>query len=111
MQQKHENLLDEFVDNLDFDNLLKWLDLMNIDNEPPPTDDMYPDWEGAKKGELMESLCNLFDLPIGKIQLSLSNSKRLIKDLTRRVESHMRINAEQIFPQPPPSAQEKKNAS
>ena len=39
MKTEHENLLDEFIGNLDFDDMLKWLDLMEIDNEPPPIDD------------------------------------------------------------------------
>lgn len=83
MKTEHENLIDEFIGNIDFDNLLKWLDLMEIDNEPPPIDDMYPEWEGEKKTELMESLCNLFDFRLAAHQLALEAWQAFMDKLPR----------------------------
>ncbi len=79
MKNEHENLIDGFVEDLDFDDMLKWLDLMEIDNEPPPIDDVYPDWERVKKEELMHGLCELFDLEISEILIAW---KKFIESLS-----------------------------
>ena len=40
-----ENLIDVFVDGLDFDPLVTLADILDVTVDPPPLDDMWPDWQ------------------------------------------------------------------
>ena len=48
-----ENLIDVFVDGLDFDPLVTLADILDVTVDPPPLDDMWPDWQN----ELAEDVC------------------------------------------------------
>ena len=56
-----DDIIDEFVGALEFDQLKHWAKLLNVDYEEPPLDDMYPDWEGEIRAGIAEEM-----LKVGK---------------------------------------------
>ena len=40
-----DDLIDQFVEDLEFDALKHWAAILDVDYKEPPIDDMWPDWE------------------------------------------------------------------
>ncbi len=56
-----DGLIDQLAKDLGFDALKDWCDVLSIDYELPPMDDMWPDWEvelRSKVGDSMRKLSN-----------------------------------------------------
>ena len=53
-----DDFINQFVEDLTIDALAIWADILNVDMELPPTDDMYPDWEDLLRVEIAEELVN-----------------------------------------------------
>ena len=51
-----DNLIDQFVEDIDFDALKDWCAILSVDYEEPPIDDMYPDWENEVRTEIGEAM-------------------------------------------------------
>jgi hypothetical protein len=41
---------------LDFDTLIIWADILGVEVDYPPIDDMYPDWENELRVEVGEAM-------------------------------------------------------
>ncbi len=54
-----DDIIDEFIDALDFDFLKPWAVILEVDYEEPPLGDLYPDWEGELRGEMHEAMLKL----------------------------------------------------
>ena len=51
-----DDMIDNFISILDFDQVIAWADLLDVDRELPPLDDMYPDWENELAVEIGEAM-------------------------------------------------------
>lgn len=49
-----DTIIDNFVEDLDFDQLILWANFCDVEVEYPPIDDMYPDWENELRTEIGE---------------------------------------------------------
>jgi hypothetical protein len=47
-----DDLIDQFIEDLDFDVLLIWADILEVEVNYPPVDDMWPDWENELRVEV-----------------------------------------------------------
>ncbi len=54
-----DDLIYQFTEDLQFDALKGWCDVLSIDYEEPPLDDMYPDWEAELRTEIAERFTEL----------------------------------------------------
>ena len=54
-----DDLIDQFTEDLDFDALKPWCDILDVDYEEPPLDDMYPAWEAELRTEIGEAMANV----------------------------------------------------
>ncbi len=54
-----DNLIDQFVEDLDFDALKHWASILGVDYEEPPLGDMYPDWECEIRTEIGDAMAKV----------------------------------------------------
>ncbi len=54
-----DDIVYEFIDELDFDFLKPWAAMLDVEYEEPPIDDMWTDWEGELRGEMQEAMLKL----------------------------------------------------
>ena len=47
-----DDIIDQFIEDIDFDTLIKWANFLGVEVNYPPIDDMYPDWECELKTEV-----------------------------------------------------------
>lgn len=74
MSKDIDDIIDEFIcpTVMDFDVVIKWANILEIEVNPPPVDDMYPDWENELRVEVGDAIRKVFDKrikvsrPIGK---------------------------------------------
>lgn len=62
-----DDAIDDFISILDFDQILAWANLLDVEINYPPIDDMWPDWQNElavevgdamrKVGEKKPNLC------------------------------------------------------
>lgn len=48
--------IEDFVDNMDFDDVIRWGNLLDLDTTLPYLDDDWPDWESEMKDKIVEEL-------------------------------------------------------
>ena len=51
-----ENLIDDFVGDLDFEPLVTLANILDVTVDPPPLGDMWPDWQSELATEVIEAL-------------------------------------------------------
>lgn len=51
-----DDVIDQFVEDIDFETLLMWADILNVEVNCPPTDDMWPDWECELRAEVGDAM-------------------------------------------------------
>ena len=51
-----DDLINQFCEDIQFDALHGWCDILGVDYEEPMPDDMYPDWECEIRTELAEAM-------------------------------------------------------
>ena len=51
-----DNIIDQFIEVLDFDTLIAWADVLDVEVNYPPTGDMWPDWENELRVEVGEAM-------------------------------------------------------
>lgn len=51
-----EDLLFELTENLDFDAIVKWAKVLDVEVNYPATGDMWPDWEVELRQEVCEAM-------------------------------------------------------
>lgn len=51
-----DDVIDNFISILDFDQIIAWANLLNVEVNYPPTDDMYPDWENELAVEVGDAM-------------------------------------------------------
>ena len=49
----------EFIEALEFDQLKPWCEILDVCYEEPPLDDLWPDWEGELRGELLAAMLDV----------------------------------------------------
>ena len=55
-----ENLIDQFVEDLDFDVLIIWADILGVEHEEKSwLDDMWPDKESELRVEVMNAMAKV----------------------------------------------------
>lgn len=54
-----DDIIDQFVEALDFDRLLAWAERLDVEINVPPTSDMWPDWESELRVEVGEAMGNV----------------------------------------------------
>jgi len=54
-----DDLIDQFVEDIDFDALKDWAAILDVDYEEPPIDDMYPEWEAELRTEIGEAMAKV----------------------------------------------------
>lgn len=54
-----DDLIEHFVTDLDFDVLVIWADILNVEVEYPPLDDMYPDWEAELRQAVGDAMAKV----------------------------------------------------
>ena len=58
-----DDVIDNFISELDFDHMIAWAEFLDIDFELPPIDDMYPDWEDLLAVEIGEAMRKIGEKP------------------------------------------------
>ena len=61
-----DDFINQFVEDLSIDALAIWADILDVEFELPPLDDMYPDWESELRQEVAEILVNVLSLGVKK---------------------------------------------
>lgn len=51
-----DDAIDNFISELDFDHVIAWANLLNVEVNYPPIDDMYPDWENELAVEVGDAM-------------------------------------------------------
>ena len=51
-----DNAIDNFIDSLDFDGIIAWAYLLDVEVNYPPIDDMWPDWENELAVEVGDAM-------------------------------------------------------
>ena len=54
-----DDLINQFTEDLDFDALKPWCDILGIDYDPPPLGDMWPDWEVELRTEIGDAIAQI----------------------------------------------------
>jgi len=51
-----DDIIDDFISILDFDHILAWAKLLDVEINYPPVDDMWPDWEDELAVEVGDAM-------------------------------------------------------
>ena len=51
-----DDAIDNFISELDFDHIIAWANLLDVEVNYPPTGDMYPDWENELAVEVGDAM-------------------------------------------------------
>lgn len=54
-----EDLIDQLVEDMDFDVVKLWAETLGVEVNPPPLDDMYPDWDNELRVEVAEAMMKI----------------------------------------------------
>lgn len=54
-----DDIIDNFISILDFDQIIAWANLLDVEVNYPPTDDMYPDWQNELAIEVGDAMCKV----------------------------------------------------
>lgn len=54
-----DDLIDQFVEDLEFDTLVIWAEILEVEVNYPPIDDMWPDWENELRREVAKAMANV----------------------------------------------------
>lgn len=54
-----DDFINQFVEDLTIDALFIWADILGVEINPPPLDDMYPDFDNELRIEVAEELVNV----------------------------------------------------
>ena len=50
------DLIYQLVTDMDFDVVVEWAKILEVEVNPPPLDDMWPDWQGELRQEVVEAM-------------------------------------------------------
>ncbi len=50
------DLIDQLVADMDFDTVIAWAQTLEVEVNPPPVGDMWPDWETELRVEVAEAM-------------------------------------------------------
>ena len=50
------DLIDQLVEDMDFDVVVAWAHILEVEVNPPPLDDMYPDWDNELRVEVADAM-------------------------------------------------------
>lgn len=53
------DLIDQFVEDLTFEALIIWADLLDVEVNYPPLDDIWPDWDNELRVEVGEAMAKV----------------------------------------------------
>lgn len=56
-----DTIVDNFINDLELDQLTHLANLLDISWEYPPVDDMYPDWQAELETEILDELCKVLE--------------------------------------------------
>lgn len=56
MSKDIDDIIDQFVEDLDFDTVIAWAKFLEVEVNYPPIDDMYPDWENELRVEVGDAM-------------------------------------------------------
>lgn len=51
-----DDIIDDFISILDFDHIIAWANLLDVEVNYPPCDDMWPDWESELAVEIGDAM-------------------------------------------------------
>jgi len=51
-----DDVIDQFVEDLDFEVLETWAKILEVEVNYPPLDDMWPDWENELRVEVGDAM-------------------------------------------------------
>ena len=51
-----DDAIDNFIDCLDYDKVIAWANLLDVEVNYPPIDDMWPDWENELAVEVGDAM-------------------------------------------------------
>lgn len=51
-----DDVIDDFISILDFDQILAWAKLLDVEINYPPIDDMWPDWQNELAVEVGDAM-------------------------------------------------------
>lgn len=51
-----DDIIEQFIEDIDFDTLIAWAKFLEVDVEEPPIDDMWPDWENELRVEISAAM-------------------------------------------------------
>ena len=50
------DLIDQLIEDMDFDVVVEWAKILEVEVNPPPLGDMWPDWENELRVEVAEAM-------------------------------------------------------
>lgn len=76
MAKDIDDVIDEFLDPniLDLDAVIRWANLLGVEVNYPPIDDLYPDWEGELRVEVGEAMRKVGEKPSKCPKKDLNNN-------------------------------------
>ena len=51
-----DDLIDQLVEDFDFETVCIWADILGVEVNPPPLGDMWPDWENELRVEVGDAM-------------------------------------------------------
>ena len=51
-----DDIIDQFVTALNFDVVMTWANILEVEINPPPLGDMWPDWEVELRTEVADAM-------------------------------------------------------
>lgn len=51
-----DDVIDDFISILDFDQILVWANILDVEINYPPIDDMWPDWQNELAVEVGDAM-------------------------------------------------------
>ncbi len=51
-----DDLIDQFTEDLELDVLVEWAKILEVEVNPPPLGDMWPDWQNELRVEVAEAM-------------------------------------------------------
>ena len=52
----YDSLIEQFVSGLEIELIVAWAHLLEVEVNPPPLGDMWPDWEGEIREEVGDAM-------------------------------------------------------
>lgn len=76
----------QLVDGMDFDVVMEWAKLLEVEVNPPPTGDMWADWEVELRPEVINAMCDIGRKKVNEKKVPETKVKSGMYDETPKIQ-------------------------